>query len=130
MEAYDTFGRATQTKALKVAPAPPEQWPLEAIRHTQQSATSRSVMTCAGSVRSAARFLDTLGYPTGTPVPSKAGPCWGFVYLGLFGHRPVTQWLPVLAAPVLLFAAEEARKAVARRRRAGRRTSTVGAVRG
>jgi hypothetical protein len=26
-------------------------------------------MTCAGSVRSAARFLETLGYPTGTPVP-------------------------------------------------------------
>jgi hypothetical protein len=48
----------------------------------------------------------------------------------LVGHRPLTQWLSVLAAPVLLFAAEEARKAVARRRRAGRRASTVGAVRG
>jgi hypothetical protein len=35
------------------------------------------------------------------------------------GHRPLTlaQWLPVLAAPVLLFAAEEARKAAIRRHR-------------
>jgi hypothetical protein len=47
----------------------------------------------------------------------------GFVYLGpiaaLLGHQPLTlaQWLPVLAAPVLLFAAEEARKAAIRRRR-------------
>jgi hypothetical protein len=45
----------------------------------------------------------------------------GFVYLGpiraLLGHRPLTvaQWLPLLAAPVLLPAAEEARKAVVRR---------------
>jgi hypothetical protein len=47
----------------------------------------------------------------------------GFVYLGpmqaLLGHRPLTlaQLLPVLAAPVLLFAAEEARKAAIRRHR-------------
>jgi magnesium-transporting ATPase (P-type) len=47
----------------------------------------------------------------------------GFVYLGpmqaLLGHEPLTlgQWLPVLAAPVLLVAAEETRKAVVRRRR-------------
>jgi magnesium-transporting ATPase (P-type) len=47
----------------------------------------------------------------------------GFVYLGpiaaLLGHQPLTlaQWLPVLAAPVVLFAAEEARKAVVRRHR-------------
>jgi P-type Ca2+ transporter type 2C len=46
----------------------------------------------------------------------------GFVYLGpmqkLLGHQPLTpiQWLPVLAAPMLLFAAEETRKAVVRRR--------------
>jgi hypothetical protein len=40
----------------------------------------------------------------------------------LLGHQPLTlaQWLPVLVAPVLLFAAEEARKAVIRRRRVGR----------
>jgi hypothetical protein len=40
----------------------------------------------------------------------------------LLGHQPLTlaQWLPVLVAPVLLFAAEEARKAVVRRHRAGR----------
>jgi magnesium-transporting ATPase (P-type) len=50
----------------------------------------------------------------------------GFVYLGpiqaLLGHQPLTlaQWLPTLAAPVLLFAAEEARKAVIRRHRADR----------
>ena len=48
----------------------------------------------------------------------------GFVYLGpiqaLLGHRPLTlaQWLPVLVAPVLLFAAGETRKAVIRRHRA------------
>jgi Cation transporting ATPase, C-terminus len=47
----------------------------------------------------------------------------GFVYLGpmqtLLGHQPLTltQWLPVLAAPVLVLAAEETRKAVVRRRR-------------
>jgi hypothetical protein len=41
----------------------------------------------------------------------------GFVYVGpvraLLGHQPLTlaQWLPVLVAPVLLFGAEEARKA-------------------
>jgi magnesium-transporting ATPase (P-type) len=50
----------------------------------------------------------------------------GFVYLGpiqaLLGHQPLTlvQWLPVLVAPVLLFAAEEARKAVIRRHRVDR----------
>jgi hypothetical protein len=49
--------------------------------------------------------------------------CSGFVYLGpmqaLLGHEPLSlaQWLPVLAAPVLLFAAEETRKAVVRRHR-------------
>jgi hypothetical protein len=49
--------------------------------------------------------------------------CSGFVYLGpmqtLLGHQPLTlaQWLPVLAAPVLLLAAEETRKAVVRRHR-------------
>jgi magnesium-transporting ATPase (P-type) len=53
----------------------------------------------------------------------------GFVYLrpiqALLGHQPLTpaQWLPVLAAPVLLLAAEETRKAVIRRHRAGRRAS-------
>jgi magnesium-transporting ATPase (P-type) len=47
----------------------------------------------------------------------------GFVYLGpmqtLLGHQPLTlaQWLPVLAAPVLLLGAEETRKAVVRRHR-------------
>ena len=50
----------------------------------------------------------------------------GFVYLepvrALLGHQPLAlaQWLPVLAAPVLLVAAEEARKAVVRRHRANR----------
>ncbi|HEY7606091.1 MAG TPA: hypothetical protein VID07_04850, partial [Actinomycetes bacterium] len=45
----------------------------------------------------------------------------GFVYArpvqALLGHQPLAlaQWLPVLVAPVLLFAAEEARKAVVRR---------------
>jgi magnesium-transporting ATPase (P-type) len=47
----------------------------------------------------------------------------GLVYLGpmqtLLGHQPLTlaQWLPVLAAPVLLLGAEETRKAVVRRHR-------------
>jgi hypothetical protein len=47
-----------------------------------------------------------------------------FVYVtpvaGMLGQRPLAaaQWLPVLAAPVLLLAAEEARKLVVRRRRA------------
>jgi magnesium-transporting ATPase (P-type) len=52
----------------------------------------------------------------------------GFVYLGpmqqLVGHQPLTpvQWVPVLAAPMLLLAAEETRKAdrSARNRRATR----------
>ena len=45
----------------------------------------------------------------------------GFVYLGpmqkLLGHQPLTpvQWVPVLAAPLLLLAAEETHEAVARR---------------
>ena len=47
----------------------------------------------------------------------------GFVYLppmqALLGHQPLilAQWLPVLAAPVLLLAAEETRKAATRRHR-------------
>jgi hypothetical protein len=46
-----------------------------------------------------------------------------FVYLGpvraLLGHQPLAlaQWVPMLVAPVLLVAAEEARKAVARQHR-------------
>ena len=45
----------------------------------------------------------------------------GFVYLGpmqqLLGHQPLTpvQWVPVLAALLLLLAAEETHEAVARR---------------
>ncbi len=48
-----------------------------------------------------------------------------FVYLGpvqaVLGQRPLSfsQWLPVLAAPVLLLAAEEGRKALVRRRQSG-----------
>jgi len=56
----------------------------------------------------------------------------GFVYLGpvqaVLGHRPLTpvQWLPVLAAPLLLLAAEEARKAAVRRRHRADRPGTDG----
>jgi magnesium-transporting ATPase (P-type) len=54
----------------------------------------------------------------------------GFVYLGpvraVLGHRPLAlvQWLPVLAAPLLLLAAEEARKAAVRRRHRADRPRT------
>ncbi len=58
-------------------------------------------------------------------VATEALALLAFVYLGpvqaVLGQRPLSlsQWLPVLAAPVLLLVAEEGRKALARRRGPG-----------
>jgi magnesium-transporting ATPase (P-type) len=91
-------------------------------------------MANAFECRSTRSSLRTLGPATNrllvAAVAVEGLALLGFVYLGpmqkLLGHQPLTlaQWLPVLAAPVLLFAAEEARKAVAHRHGAGRRAST------
>jgi magnesium-transporting ATPase (P-type) len=65
-------------------------------------------------------------------VGLEAAVLMGFLYLPpiwrALGHRPLTltQWLPVLATPWILLAAEETRKAVARRaRRLDIRETTV-----
>jgi magnesium-transporting ATPase (P-type) len=58
-------------------------------------------------------------------VATEALALLAFVYAGpvqaVLGQRPLglSQWLPVLAAPALLLAAEEARKALVRRRQGG-----------
>jgi magnesium-transporting ATPase (P-type) len=85
-------------------------------------------MANAFECRSTRMSLRTLGPATNRLLVSAVAveflTLLGFVYLGpmqkLLGHQPLTmaQWLPVLAAPALLFAAEEARKAVIRRHRA------------
>jgi P-type Ca2+ transporter type 2C len=82
-------------------------------------------MANAFECRSSRMSLRTLGLATNRllvgAVAVEGLALGGFVYLGpiqaLLGHQPLTlgQWLPVLVAPVLLFAAEEARKAVIRR---------------
>jgi magnesium-transporting ATPase (P-type) len=87
-------------------------------------------MANAFECRSSRMSLRTLGLATNRllvgAVAVEGLALLGFVYLGpvraLLGHQPLTpaQWLPVLVAPVLLFAAEEARKAVIRRHRVGR----------
>jgi hypothetical protein len=92
-------------------------------------------MANAFECRSARMSLRTLGLATNRllvgAVAVEGLALLGFVYLGpvraLLGHQPLTlaQWLPVLAAPVLLFAAEETRKTVMRRRR-GRRAPEPG----
>jgi magnesium-transporting ATPase (P-type) len=84
-------------------------------------------MANAFECRSSRMSLRTLGPATNRllvgAVAVEGLALGGFVYLGpmraLLGHQPLTlaQWLPVLAAPVLLLAAEEARKAVIRRHR-------------
>jgi magnesium-transporting ATPase (P-type) len=84
-------------------------------------------MANALECRSARMSLRTLGLATNRllvgAVAVEGLALLGFVYLGpvqaLLGHQPLTlpQWLPVLAAPVLLFAAEETRKTLIRQRR-------------
>jgi hypothetical protein len=87
-------------------------------------------MANAFECRSSRMSLRTLGPATNRllvgAVAVEGLALLGFVYLGpvraLLGHQPLTpaQWLPVLVAPVLLFAAEEARKALVRRHRVDR----------
>jgi P-type Ca2+ transporter type 2C len=84
-------------------------------------------MANAFECRSTWASLRTLGLTTNRllvgAVAAEGLTLLAFVYLGpvqaVLGHRPLTfaQWLPVLAAPLVLVAAEETRKAVASRRR-------------
>jgi magnesium-transporting ATPase (P-type) len=93
-------------------------------------------MANAFECRSTWASLRTLGLTTNRllvgAVAAEGLTLLGFVYLGpvraVLGHRPLTfaQWLPVLAAPLVLVAAEETRKAVASRRRGGPRRGRAG----
>jgi magnesium-transporting ATPase (P-type) len=111
------------------APLPAGGPPLATLSTMVFSAIVLAQMANAFECRSARLSLAELGPVTNRllvgAVAVEGLALLGFVYLpplqAVLGHQPLTlaQWLPVLAAPLLLLAAEETRKGVARRHRAG-----------